>query len=117
MPLTVRGLIKGDFDSKLSVVRIIETGGAYVDGRWVPGTETRKAYTANVQPVSDHELDFLSSGGERIVDARKLYINENVEDVDLSGEWEFLGSRWKPVKMDNRLSRHYLKITVARKDP
>lgn len=116
MPLTVQGLIKGDFDSKLNVVRIVRSG-EYVDGRWVETEVARQSFTANVQPVSDHELAFLSSGGERIVDARKLYINENVEGVDLTGEWEFLGARWKPIRMDSRPARHYLKITVARKDP
>lgn len=116
MPISVQGLIKGDFDSGLNIVRI-KKSGQYVNGIWVDGEETRKSFTANVQPVSDHELSFLTNGGERIVDARKIYLNDDVDEVDLSGEWEFLGARWKPIKIDSRPSRHYVKLTVARKDP
>ncbi len=114
--LNFGGLIKEDFDSGLEVVRIFRTAGRYVEGVWVPGAETRKSFRANVQPASDREIAFLTNGGERIVDARRLYINDDVGDVDLSGLFEFKGQRWKPVKIDNRPKRSYCKVIVARVD-
>lgn len=110
------GLIKGDFDSGFNVVRVT-TEKSYVDG--IP-TETeikRTSFRANVQPMSDRELDFLSMGGERIVDARKIYINDDsFDELDLTGHFEFDGQKWKPIKIDKRPKRKYCKIVVSRVD-
>lgn len=110
------GLIKGDFDSGLDVVRVI-TQGSYVDGIWQEQEIKSAPFRANVQPLSDRELNFLSNGGERIVDARKIYINdESFADLDLSGYFEFDGQRWKPIKIDKRKKRMYCKVIVSRVD-
>jgi hypothetical protein len=34
----------------------------------------------NIQPLSDKEIDFLRQGGQRIVDPRKIYVNNG--DLD-----------------------------------
>ena len=52
------------------------TGGAWVEGIWVPGTPVNSPYTVNIQPASDREVDFIRQGGERITDVRRIYINE-----------------------------------------
>lgn len=107
------GAIKGDFDSGLNVT-YVKTQGQYVDGRYVKQEVSRHRVFANVQPVSDRELDFLSMGGRRIVDARKIYLNEqDTEKYDLEGYFEFLGAKWKPIKVDKRPKRSYMKFTVA----
>jgi hypothetical protein len=88
-----------------------------VDGIWIPGTPTTETYVVNIQPVSERELDFLQQGGERIVDPRRIYINDgNMRLIDETGEWEFIGQRWKAHRCDNRYWRDYCKVIVSRID-
>lgn len=89
----------------------------YPDGILVPGVETTSPYTVNIQPVSERELDFLMQGGERIVDPRRIYINDgDMQLIDQTGEWNFLGQRWKAHRCDNRYWRDYCKVIVSRID-
>lgn len=91
--------------------------GSYVDGIWVPGAQTTTAFRVNIQPVSQQELDFLTQGGERVMDLRRIYVNDGpIEQISETGEWEFLGLRWKAIRVDNRYWRDYCKCIVARID-
>jgi hypothetical protein len=79
--------------------------------------ELREPFNANVQSATDREIDFLSQGGERLVDVRRLYISDgNMQNIDDTGDWEFLGQRFKTIKSDNRYWRGYCKVFVSRYD-
>lgn len=113
--LSMQGHIDPVFES-VPATRTV-TGGAWVDGIWTPGAGVTSNYTVNIQPVSMRELDFLRQGGERIIDARKIYINDgNMQLIDQTGVWEFLGQRWKAVGVDNRYWNDYCKVFVSRID-
>lgn len=91
--------------------------GSYVDGIWTPGTGATTAHTVNIQPATDREIDFIQRGGERIVDLRRIYINDgDMQLIDQTGTWTFLGQQWKAVKCDNRYWREYCKVLVNRID-
>lgn len=94
------------------------TGGTYVDGIYVPANDTPEPYTVNIQQASDREIDFIRQGGERVTDARKIWINAgNMQLIDQTGIWSFLGQDWKAVAVDNRYWRNYCKVMVVRIDP
>lgn len=116
MSLNMEGQIDGVFES-VEASRTVDTGGAWVDGIWTPGTPSTTPYIVNIQPASDREVDFLRQGGERITDARQIYINQgDMQLIDQAGTWAFLGQQWKAVKVDNRYWRNYCKVIVMRID-
>lgn len=94
------------------------TGGTYVDGIYVPANGAPEPYTVNIQQASDREIDFIRQGGERVTDARKIWINQgNMQLIDQTGLWSFLGQTWKAVAVDNRYWRNYCRVMVVRIDP
>lgn len=116
MGLEMTGHIDAVFKS-VSATRTTTSNGEYVDGIWIPGVQTSKTYTVNIQPATEREIDFLSEGGERIVDARRVYVNNvGMDDIDQTGQWSFLGQIWKAHRVDNRPWRNYCKIIVSRID-
>lgn len=116
MSLNMEGQIDGVFES-VEASRTVDTGGAWVGGIWTPGTPSTTPYIVNIQPASDREVDFLRQGGERITDARRIYINQGeMQLIDQTGTWTFLGQQWKAVKCDNRWWRNYCKVIVTRID-
>lgn len=115
MSLSMQGHIDGVFRS-VPASRTV-TGGAWVDGIWTPGIPVTSPYVVTIQPATDREVDFIHQGGERIVDARRIYINEgDMQLIDQTGTWAFLGQQWKAVKVDNRWWRNYCKVIVSRND-
>lgn len=115
MSLNMEGFVDSVFQS-VAASRTV-TGGSYVNGIWVPGAAVTSAYVVNIQPATDREVDFIRQGGERIVDVRRIYINEgNMQLIDQTGVWTFLGQQWKSVKVDNRYWRNYCKVLVNRID-
>jgi hypothetical protein len=115
MSLDMQGMIDAVFVS-VPATRTAMTGG-YINGIFVPGSTTTTPYTVNIQPVTDRELDFLQQGGERIIDARRIYVNgANMQLIDQTGTWTFIGQQWKAHKCDNRYWRNYCKIIVSRID-
>lgn len=93
------------------------SAGGYVDGIWVEGAGATTDYVVNIQPASEREKDFLRQGGERIVDVRRIYVNTgDMQLIDQTGTWEFLGQQWKAVGVDNRYWRNYCKVIVNRID-
>ncbi|WKL65470.1 hypothetical protein Q1Z72_19475 [Pseudomonas qingdaonensis] len=116
MSLSMHGQIDGVFQS-VPASRTVDTTGDFIDGIWVPGTTATSPYVVNIQPATDREVDFIRQGGERIVDARRIYINEgDMQLIDQTGTWQFLGQQWKAVKVDNRYWRNYCKVIVSRID-
>lgn len=115
MGLSMGGHIDATFKSVTAYH--IAKGGEYVDGVWVPASDTPVPFVANVQPLSDRELNFLQQGGERIIDPRKVYVNSgDLESIKLGDDWEFLGQRYKTIRLDNRPWRNYCKVIVDRYD-
>lgn len=60
------------------------TAGSYVDGVWVPGTESTFTIQASVQPLKDIELANLPEG-RRNSDTIKLYTNSDLLTVEDKG--------------------------------
>lgn len=116
MSLNMEGQIDGVFVS-VDASRTVDVGGQLVEGIWTPGAPDTKPYVVNIQPASDREVDFIRQGGERITDARRIYINQGeMQLIDQTGTWTFLGQQWKAVKCDNRYWRNYCKVIVMRID-
>lgn len=93
--------------------------GSYVDGKWVGTVGITTPHIVTLQPLTDKEIDSLSKGGERIVDGRKIYINDgDLYSISPSDTWTFTGidGIFKTVKLDNRPWRNYCKAIVSRKD-
>lgn len=79
-------------------------------------TATKK-HNITAQPAGDREIDTLSVGGERIKDARKIYVNDgDFYSIMPSDIWVFDGQRFKCMKLDNRPWRNYCKAIVVRID-
>jgi hypothetical protein len=115
MSLSMIGHVDDVFQS-VPATRIV-TGGAWADGIWVPSAAVVTEYVVNIQPATDQELDFLNQGAERFVDIRRIYINDgDMQSINATGDWEFLGLRWKSIKCDNRYWRDYCKVFVGRYD-
>lgn len=116
MSLDMGGMVDAVFQS-VPATRTVVTPGTYVNGIAVPGSIMNTSYTVNIQSASDREIDFLSEGGERVLDMRRVYVNDgDIQPIDNSGEWVFLGQRWKPLRCDNRYWRNYCKLIVVRLD-
>lgn len=114
--LNFANAIGKDFDSGFGVV-YVKTTGQYVDGKYTFVDGQQYPVTATVQPLTPKEIDFLERGGRRIVDARKIYINpESTLVFDLNGYFLFDGAKWKPVQIDNRPIRSYIKCVVIKED-
>jgi hypothetical protein len=116
MSLDMMGHIDPVFTS-IPATRTSNTGGSYVDGIWVGGGAITTPHTVNIQPASDREIETLTKGGERIVDARRIYVNDGIDaSISQADIWEFAGQRYKCHKLDNRPWRNYCKAIVSRID-
>lgn len=117
MSLNMQGHVDAVFRST-DVVAHIEAGGSYVDGLWVEGAVRDITFNrVTIQPLNDKELDFLYRGNERILDSRKLYINNgDLESLTLANDVTFVGLKWKISKSDIRPWRSYAKLIVVRYD-
>lgn len=116
MSLSMEGHIDDVFVS-VAASRTVSVDGQWIEGIWVPGATETKPYVVNIQQASDREVDFIRQGGERITDVRRIYINQGeMQLIDQTGTWEFLGQQWKAAKCDNRYWRNYCKVIVMRID-
>jgi hypothetical protein len=122
MSLDMFGFIDDVFVS-IPANQITLTGGGYdTDGIWQDGTETSSPYTVTIQPISDREIQSLQIGGERVVDYRKIYVNDgDFHALSPDAYWEFDANnrgveRYKVVKDDIRVWRNYAKLIVCLQD-
>ena len=116
--LSMSGQIDSVFRSGNSPIVMKVESGSYINGIFVPGAAASYNFNANIQPLNMREIDFLNQGGERVIDPRKVYINNgNLDAVVLGAKWEFFGQKWKTVKLDNRPHNSYCKVIVDRIDP
>ena len=115
--LDMRGHIDNVFKSVDATFTPVQTG---YDSNGLPNPTdgTATTFTVNVQPLNLRELDILTRGNQRIVDGRKIYVNNgDLSIIEDNGIWVFLGQRWKTVQSDNRPWRNYCKVIVSRIDP
>lgn len=121
MSLNMYGHVNGDFRS-IAANRISRTGGGYVDGLPVKGVESSSPHSVNIQPLTQREIDNLKTGGRRISDYRKIYINDGVlAEISEADDWSFDANgrgqeRYETVSMDNRPWRNYCKVVVVLRD-
>lgn len=116
--LDTSGHIDDTFQST-GATRFSSTGGGYVDGRWVDGTETASPHKINLQPASLKQIDALNQGGERVVDVRNVWVNDgDLYSISQADEWTFVNvdGRFKCHSLDNRPWRNYCKAVVSRID-
>ena len=107
----------GPVFKSIPATRTSKSGGGYVDGIYVNGTPVTTSHTVTIQPASDREIEVIESGGERITDARRIYVNDGIDaSIKKSDTWTFDGQEWKCYKLDNRPWRNYCKAIVARFD-
>lgn len=117
MGLEMNGHIDGVFQSFEATFTSVVTGYDAV-GLPVKTTSAPVPFLVNVQPVNPRELDILTRGNQRIVDPRKIWVNDgDLSSITLNGEWEFQGQRWKSIQTDYRPLRSYCKVIVSRIDP
>lgn len=118
MSLDMGGFIDDVFVS-VPARQVNATEGDYVDGIWVPGSETTTLYTVNVQPLSTRDIDNLRIAGERILDYRKIYVNDgDYHELNPKAFWEMNVNnrgveRYKVIQSDVREWRRYAKIIVC----
>lgn len=117
--LDMGGTVDGDFQST-PAQRHPKSGG-YVDGIWKADAAAKPipGYIVTLQAVSPRELQSITSGGERVVDARRVYINDgDLTELDNGDKWEFdtVDGVFKVLKLDNRPWRNYCKLIVSRID-
>lgn len=117
MPLEMSGHID-DFFQSFDVTYQTKTSG-YVNGLPAEMLSEPVPFMANVQPATDREINMLNLGNQRIIDVRKIYVNDgDLSIVKLNGLWNFLGETWKTMWLDNRYPRRsYCKAIVTRIDP
>ena len=118
MSLNMLGHIDSVFKST-DASRFKTTGGSYVNGLWVEGSEMPSPHTVNLQPLTEKEIQSLSIGAERINDTRKIYVNDgDLYSIAKSDTWTFtnVAGVFKSVALDNRPWRNYCKIIVSRID-
>lgn len=116
--LDMSGHIDTVFKS-VTATRTAKSGGEYTDGIWVAGTETETTHAANVQPLNNKDIDFLTLAGERIRDSRKVYINDGtMASISESDTWTFpnVDGTFKTYSLDNRPWRNYCKFYAIRLD-
>lgn len=114
--LDMKGHI-GDVFQSIAATRTSYSGGGYVNGLWVDGTSTDTPHTVTIQPATDKEIEVIEKGGERVIDARRIYINDGVlAEISQADTWAFDGQVFKCYKLDNRPWRNYCKVIVARID-
>ena len=110
-----------DFNFRTHFITVLKQSGEYVDGTYVMNTSSSQSYEGTVQPISERERQALDQGGQRIIDARKIYIN-GYNNIDVSPSDTLLIAdvpngetvgRFKVFAVDLRRARAYCKIMVG----
>lgn len=117
MSLNMSGHIDAVFVSAPVTITGQTSGGWDAEGNPIAPTPINSSYIGNIQPLNDKELENLLMAGERIVDGRKVYINNgDFASLRLAMNVDMLGKKWKVVRSDVRPWRKYAKLVVSRYD-
>lgn len=118
MSLDMEGHIDDTFES-VAATRTPQSGGYGADGIYVNVVGASQPHRVTVQPLINKDLVSLNIGAERILDARKIYVNDgDLYSILPSDLWTFAGidGTFRTVSLDNRPWRKYCKAIVSRKD-
>lgn len=127
MGLNMRGHVSGPFITHKGVVLNRYTS-EIIDFEPVLTLTYTDSFNANVQPVSDKEIEFLQIGAERINDVRVIHRNDGkgievsvpgqladilvfAETPDKEPTW------WKSIATDFRPWHNFCRAVVAKLDP
>ena len=127
MGLNMRGHVSGPFITHKGVVLNRYTS-EIIDFEPVLTLTYTDSFNANVQPVSDKEIEFLQIGAERINDVRVIHRNDGkgievsvpgqladilvfAETPDKEPTW------WKSIATDFRPWHNFCRTVVAKLDP
>lgn len=127
MGLNMRGHVSGPFITHPGVVLNRYTS-EIIDFEPVLTLTYTDSFNANVQPVSDKEIEFLQIGAERINDVRVIHRNDGkgievsvpgqladilvfAETPDKEPTW------WKSIATDFRPWHNFCRAVVAKLDP
>lgn len=127
MGLNMRGHVSGPFITHKGVILNRYTS-EIIDFEPVPALTYTDSFNANVQPVSDKEIEFLQIGAERINDVRVIHRNDGkgievsvpgqladilvfAETPDKEPTW------WKSIATDFRPWHNFCRAVVAKLDP
>lgn len=121
--LDMGGHIDAVFKSGVGT-RSAKSGGDYVKGIWTEGTTEETTHSVNIQPLNQKDINFLQSGGERIADTRKIYVNDGVSpSISEADTWTFtdadgssISGTFKVYSLDNRPWRNYCRFYAVRLD-
>jgi hypothetical protein len=121
MTFSVRGSTNNAFYTHEITVSSQHNGSYNEDGVWVQGDTATSNYKANVQPIDYRKRIHLEKDGQRLRDARQIYLS-NAEDIRVApadtviiydkvdhalvGEFRVLG-------VDIRKTRQYCKLIVG----
>ena len=127
MGLNMRGHVSGPFVTHSGVVLNRYTS-EIIDFEPALTLSYTDSFNANVQPVSDKEIEFLQIGAERINDVRVIHRNDGkgievsvpgqladilvfAETPDKEPTW------WKSIATDFRPWHNFCRAVVAKLDP
>ena len=127
MGLNMRGHVSGPFITHKGVILNRYTS-EIIDFEPVLTLTYTDSFNANVQPVSDKEIEFLQIGAERINDVRVIHRNDGkgievsvpgqladilvfAETPDKEPTW------WKSIATDFRPWHNFCRAVVAKLDP
>ena len=104
--------------------RTAKSGGEYVIGKWVAGTETVTTHKINIQPLNQKDINFLTLGGERVQDTRKIHLNDGIDpSISEADTWTLIdvdgnaiNGTFKVYSLDNRPWRNYCRFYAVRLD-
>jgi hypothetical protein len=114
------------FNSRFTetIQMITKSGGSYVDGRFVAGSETSTTIIASVQRLSMRDRELLPEGF-RASETLKIYteiqnidlIENDVSPIEEACEFEYKGKRYAILASErwDYLIPHW-KVTVVAKD-
>lgn len=113
---SMSGMVDGVFTT-IPVEMRRDVDGEYVDGIYVPGTFQVFKFDANIQTLTDNELEFFLRAEQRIIDVRKLYISDGpIDQIKLNEYFYFYNLKWKVIRTDIREEFNYVKVFVDRYD-
>lgn len=127
MGLNMRGHVSGPFVTHKGVQRN-RYQSTVVDFEQKLALVYLDTFDANVQPVSDREIEFLQIGAERINDVRVIHRNDG-KGIDVSSPGQLAdilvfaetpdrpAAWWKSIATDYRPWHNFCRAVVAKLDP
>lgn len=100
-------------------IKLLRVSGDYVDGIWTETRDEATEHRANVQPLNPKERLAIEEGGQRLLDARKIYISDGSAPEVLPSDRiviEGIEGEYEVVQSDIRKTRQYCKIIVSKVD-